>query len=224
MARLPALEIIANAGLGIAIVDALTEGELRAIGRAARGLPLVTGGSGVAIGGPANFDAAARPGGAASTATSLASGREAVLAGSCAGATRGQVAAAVAAGVPVLRVDPLEIAAGRLRPEDAAAFASAATGPLPPLVASSDDPAGVARVAAAPGREAAGTPTEALFGRLAVLLADRGPVVSGRDLKSARFAIEELEETARLFLLPGDRAIRPPAPDQAAPLRPGVAA
>lgn len=34
----------------------------------------------------------------------------------------------------------------------------------------------------------------------AVLLANHGPVVSGRDLKSAVWAAEELEETAKLFL------------------------
>ncbi|PJX21027.1 aldolase [Advenella sp. S44] len=35
----------------------------------------------------------------------------------------------------------------------------------------------------------------------AVLLANHGPVVSGKSLKSAAYAIEELEETAKIFLL-----------------------
>jgi ribulose-5-phosphate 4-epimerase/fuculose-1-phosphate aldolase len=35
----------------------------------------------------------------------------------------------------------------------------------------------------------------------AVLLANHGPVVSGKTLESAVYAIEELEETAKLFLL-----------------------
>lgn len=35
----------------------------------------------------------------------------------------------------------------------------------------------------------------------AVLLANHGPVVSGTDLESAVYAMEELEETAKLFLL-----------------------
>ena len=35
----------------------------------------------------------------------------------------------------------------------------------------------------------------------AVLLANHGPVVAGTDLESAIYAVEELEETARLFLL-----------------------
>ena len=35
----------------------------------------------------------------------------------------------------------------------------------------------------------------------AVLLANHGPVVSGATLEAAAYAIEELEETAKLFLL-----------------------
>jgi ribulose-5-phosphate 4-epimerase/fuculose-1-phosphate aldolase len=34
-----------------------------------------------------------------------------------------------------------------------------------------------------------------------VLLANHGPVVAGADLEAAIYAMEELEETARLFLL-----------------------
>jgi hypothetical protein len=44
--------------------------------------------------------------------------------------------------------------------------------------------------------------------------------VSGRDLRTAQFAIEELEETARLFLLVGHRAMRLIDPAEAARLRP----
>ena len=57
----------------------------------------------------------------------------------------------------------------------------------------------------------------------AVLLANHGPVVSGTDLKSAQFAIEELEETARLFLLLSGHALRPLTEAEARPLRPGQA-
>lgn len=43
----------------------------------------------------------------------------------------------------------------------------------------------------------------------AVLLANHGPVVAGRSLEDAVYAAEELEETAKLFLLLRDRPIRP---------------
>jgi 3-dehydro-4-phosphotetronate decarboxylase len=42
----------------------------------------------------------------------------------------------------------------------------------------------------------------------AVLLANHGPVVSGKDLDSALYAIEELEETAKLMLLLQGQQIR----------------
>jgi ribulose-5-phosphate 4-epimerase/fuculose-1-phosphate aldolase len=43
----------------------------------------------------------------------------------------------------------------------------------------------------------------------AVLLANHGPVVSGASLEAAVYAAEELEETAKLFLLLRDEPIRP---------------
>ncbi len=44
--------------------------------------------------------------------------------------------------------------------------------------------------------------------RAAVLLANHGPVVSGNDLDSAMYAIEELEETSKLMLLLHGQKIR----------------
>jgi 3-dehydrotetronate 4-kinase len=90
----------------IAIVDALDDAHLRAIGAACAGLKLVTGGSAVAMGLPANFP----------KSTSLAAnpfvgppGGQAIVSGSCSTATRGQVAVAIAAGVPALKIEPSAI-------------------------------------------------------------------------------------------------------------------
>jgi ribulose-5-phosphate 4-epimerase/fuculose-1-phosphate aldolase len=53
-----------------------------------------------------------------------------------------------------------------------------------------------------PGEAALGESLRGLAGRrAAVLLANHGPVVSGKDLDAACFAIEELEQTSRLALL-----------------------
>lgn len=52
----------------------------------------------------------------------------------------------------------------------------------------------------------------------AVLLANHGPVVAGATLSAAMDAVEELEETARLFLLLRDRAIRTLSETQVAEL------
>jgi 3-dehydro-4-phosphotetronate decarboxylase len=42
-----------------------------------------------------------------------------------------------------------------------------------------------------------------------VLLANHGPIVSGPDLNNAVYAMEELEETAKLYLLLGGRETSP---------------
>lgn len=54
----------------------------------------------------------------------------------------------------------------------------------------------------------------------AVLLANHGPVVAGSSLAAALDATEELEETAKLFLLLQNHRTRPLTKDQAAALRP----
>lgn len=55
---------------------------------------------------------------------------------------------------------------------------------------------------------------------LALLLRNHGPVVSGRTLAAAMDALEELEETAKLFLLLRGQSTRPLSPDEAARLAP----
>lgn len=55
----------------------------------------------------------------------------------------------------------------------------------------------------------------------AVLLANHGPVVSGKTLLDAQYATEELEETARLHLLLAGRLIRPLTTRQVEAIRPG---
>lgn len=53
-----------------------------------------------------------------------------------------------------------------------------------------------------PGDPAVAEAIKGLAGRYtSVLLANHGPVVAGRDLEGAVFATEELEETAKLYLL-----------------------
>jgi ribulose-5-phosphate 4-epimerase/fuculose-1-phosphate aldolase len=53
-----------------------------------------------------------------------------------------------------------------------------------------------------PGDPAMGDAVRSLAGkRSAVLLAHHGPVVAGKDLEAAAYAMEELEETAKLTLL-----------------------
>ncbi|MGW0203522.1 class II aldolase/adducin family protein [Nonomuraea sp. NPDC003201] len=45
-------------------------------------------------------------------------------------------------------------------------------------------------------------------------MANHGPIAAGADLAAAADVVEELEETARLWLLLRDRPVRPLTPDQ----------
>lgn len=66
-----------------------------------------------------------------------------------------------------------------------------------------------------PGDAAMGEAVRGLAGRRsAVLLANHGPVVAGKDLQAAVYAVEELEETAKLTLL--TRGMKPRLLDPAA--------
>lgn len=52
----------------------------------------------------------------------------------------------------------------------------------------------------------------------AILLANHGPVVAGRDLESAVYATEELEETAKLYLILRGSRLKILSPEQVAEL------
>ena len=71
-----------------------------------------------------------------------------------------------------------------------------------------------------PGDEALGRAVETLAGEHhAVLLANHGPVVAGTSLENAQYATEELEETAKLFLMLRREKIRPLTPAEVEDLR-----
>ena len=53
----------------------------------------------------------------------------------------------------------------------------------------------------------------------ALLLANHGPIAAGGDLAAAADAVEEIEETARIFLLLRNTETAPLTPDQVAALR-----
>lgn len=72
----------------------------------------------------------------------------------------------------------------------------------------------------APGDEKLALAVKELAGENhAVLLANHGPVVAGATLREAQYATEELEETARIFLMLHGRDIRPLTAEQADGLR-----
>jgi uncharacterized protein YgbK (DUF1537 family) len=156
------------------IVDALTDDHLRLIGEATADMKLITGGSGIALGLPENFRMAGKLRAASGTTGFQApAGRGVVLAGSCSAATRRQVAAAIASGVPAYKIDPLSIASGKITAQAVVEWIRSRTEPLP-LVYSSADPSEVSAAQEALGRQAAGEIVEELLGLVAVELRAQG--------------------------------------------------
>lgn len=183
-----AMTALKEQGRRYAIVDAVTDAHLRAIGAAAASHALITGGSGVALGLPENFRTAgllptlADPGALPNLA-----GHAAVLAGSCSRATLAQIA--VARGqIPTLELDPLVT-------PDAGALAAQATdwfagrlGEAPVLIAASAPPDKVAALQQKLGREAAGALVEHTLADIAEALVSRGVrrlVVAGGETAGA---------------------------------------
>jgi uncharacterized protein YgbK (DUF1537 family) len=171
-ARLAALR---GAGVRQAIADALCERHLLDLGEAAAGLGLITGGSGIAMGLPANFRRNGRlDESAPADALAPVAGPAAVLAGSCSAATLGQIERHEAAGRPALLLDPIALAGGEDEVGRALAFAEQHLGATPLLIASSAPPERVAAVQAQLGRERAGALVEDATARIA-----RGLVAQG---------------------------------------------
>ena len=138
-----ALEGLASQGRRFAVVDALTDGHLLDIGEASADLKLITGGSGVAMGLPANYRKAGLlpPTGGLAELPRLG-GAAAVIAGSCSTATRGQVRR-MAKAFPSFRVDPLALIAGEPVVERVAEWALKAMERGPVLIYSTDEPEAV---------------------------------------------------------------------------------
>jgi uncharacterized protein YgbK (DUF1537 family) len=116
-------EALRHEGVRMAIADALSDTDLHTLGEACADLKLITGGSGIAIGLPANFRRAGLLTGTADAAQlPHVEGLSVVLAGSASKATNAQVAA-WRESRPAFRIDPLAAARGEPVVEQALAFA-----------------------------------------------------------------------------------------------------
>ncbi len=172
-----------------AIVDAVTDAHLMAIGEAVAPQALVTGGSGVAMGLPENFRRAGLlPERSDAASLPPMKGAAAVVAGSCSRATLGQIGLA-RDHVPVLELDALAT-------PDAKAMTAQALGWVdgrleegrPVVIAASATPEKVAALQAKLGREAAGTLVEDAVASIAEGLVARGVgrlVVAGGETSGA---------------------------------------
>lgn len=159
-------------GERLVIIDALTDEDLVAIGEACAGAPLLTGGSGIALGLPSNLIRAGLAKGQRSQEGAGLDGPEAILAGSCSGATRGQVELHKAEH-PTLAIDVDAVMRGETTPDDLVGFLTSHTGQAP-LAYSSGAPEEVRRIQERYGREAVAQALDTLFADTARELVRRG--------------------------------------------------
>jgi uncharacterized protein YgbK (DUF1537 family) len=151
-----AIAALRTQGVRLAIADALSDADLYTLGEACADLPLLTGGSGLALGLPANFRRAnllADVQGA--DRLPAVEGLSVVLAGSASKATNAQVAA-WRADRPSFRVDPLAVARGEAVVAQAVEFAQRHFGETPVLIYATTTPDEVKAVQRELGVEQAG--------------------------------------------------------------------
>jgi uncharacterized protein YgbK (DUF1537 family) len=199
-----AMGALKEQGRRYAIVDAITEADLMAIGEAAAGHALITGGSGVAMGLPANFRAAGLlPERSDVADLPTVAGHAAVLSGSCSRATLYQLGAAKDR-VPTLQLDPLATPDAGALAAQALAWADGKLGDAPVVIAASAPPEQVAALQDKLGREAAGALIEDTLATVAAGLVERGVrrmVVAGGETSGAvvsRLGVQQLRIGAEI--------------------------
>jgi len=181
-------------GCGSAIVDAVTERDLEAIGEAAANGPVSVGASGLGLGLARAF--ARGRGAEAGAALDPVGGLAAILAGSCSRATLDQIAAADGA-IPTLRLSPQKLIEEKAEAKRALAWAKERVAAGPVLIASSAEPDDVAALQARFGREASGHAIEAALAEIAAGLVEIGVrrlVVAGGETSGA--AVDRLGVSA----------------------------
>jgi len=171
-----------------AIVDAVSDANLMTLGEASRDLPLLVGGSGIALGLPAAFRRDGRlPQSEVADRLDLPEGHAAVLAGSCSRATLDQIGLA-RDHLPTLELDPLAEPDSSALAARALDWAETRLGERPVVIAASTTPDRVAMLQQRLGREAAGALVEQALAAIAAGLVARGVrrlVVAGGETSGA---------------------------------------
>lgn len=180
---------LADQGVGAAIIDAVFDADLATLGAVALTHRVSVGASGIGLGLARALVESGGVKAAAADATSDApvGGPAACLAGSCSQATLAQIAQAEKI-MPVLRLDPEQILAGKDEARRALAWAVECLADDPVLIASSAAPEQVAAVQARHGREAAGHAIEQTMAEIAEGLVQAGVrrlVVAGGETSGA---------------------------------------
>lgn len=198
-----AMVALAEQGRRYAVVDAVSNAHLLAIGEAAAAHALITGGSGVAMGLPENFRRAGLlPARGDAGALPDIAGHAAVLAGSCSRATLAQIGVARDR-VQVLELDPLATPDATALTTQALDWVETRLGTVPVVIAASAPPDKVAALQQKLGRDAAGALVEQALAGIADGLVARcvrrlvvaggetsGAVVSRLGVRSLRIGAE----------------------------------
>ena len=165
------LRALAAGGARWAVVDAVRDDDLRAMGRAFAALPLLVAGSGVAIGLPQNHGLAPS---AQAAQLPPPAGRRAIVSGSCSAASNAQVADFIGRGGAAFAVDPLALAAGRNVAAEALAWAATQAPERTLLVYATAAADAVRAVQAQLGAARASELVEAALARVARSLVESG--------------------------------------------------
>jgi 3-dehydrotetronate 4-kinase len=180
-----ALDAEHAAGAGLIVTDVIRDEDLIEIGAAVADLPLLTGGSGIALGLPENFRMRGLIGKQSTTWEGVA-GRGAIIAGSVSAATREQVAHYRGLG-PALEVKPEALMDGAATVESALDWLLAQPDGAP-MIYSTAEPDAVKAAQAKYGREALAARIEGLWAELARRLVEAGftrLVVAGGETSGA---------------------------------------
>ena len=166
------------------VADAVTDADLLVLGEALAEAPLITGGSGIALGLARNVLGGTVAERAAER--QAVAGPEAILAGSCSGATREQVDIH-AQDHPCLAIDVPGVMEGRVTRETLLGFYAENAG-RQPLAYSSGEPAQVREIQGRYGRAQVAGTLDTLFADTAVALVEQGYkrlVVAGGETSGA---------------------------------------
>ena len=176
-------------GVRLAVVDAIADDDLIVIGAACAEMPLVTAGSGVALGLPPVY---ARRGwvqpNAQAAELPAVGGAAAALSGSCSTATNAQVRHWLTGGRPGFRIDPRRLAAGEPSAEQALAWALPQLAERAVLIYATAEADELHAIQAELGIECAGRLVEECLARIAQGLVEAGVrrlVVAGGETSGA---------------------------------------
>ena len=183
------VQALRDEGTSIAIADAIDNDALRTLAAACADWPLLTAGSGLALGLPAAYERRGwiRPDAAAARLDPLV-GHTAVLSGSCSLATLAQVKAWQDSGRPAFAIDPRALARGDAVADAAIAWATERIAREPTLIYASAAPDALRSVQAELGAAQAGELVERCLAQIACALVERGVqrlVVAGGETSGA---------------------------------------